>query len=82
MKAITLRDVPADIAYRIEDRARRTGTSLNRTVIEMLSERTGAKGAAQHTDLDHLFGVWSGDEGAALLSALGGQRGIDDELWP
>ena len=81
MKAITLRDVPADIACRIEDRARRMGTSLNRTVIEMLAERT-CKGTVPHTDLDHLFGVWGDDEAAAVLSAFSDQRRIDDALWP
>lgn len=85
MKAITLRNLPALLARRIEDEASATGASLNQTVIRLLLRATGlgepAGAPARHHDLDHLAGSWSAEEAAEFDRALAEQRQIDPELW-
>ena len=63
MKTITLRDIPPPLANKIEERSKRRGTSLNRTVIEMLEESTPSSKPVIHHDLDDLAGTWTKEEG-------------------
>ena len=44
LKAITLRNVPPEIAEAISARAREKGTSINKTVVGMLEELLGSHG--------------------------------------
>lgn len=81
MKAITVRDIPEPLAKRIQERAKRTGTSLNRTVIEMLDERTSDKSRGPYRDLDHLAGTWSPEEWKDFQGTLSEQRRIEPEQW-
>ena len=85
MKAITLRNLPAQLARRIEEEASATGASLNKTVIRLLQRATGlgepAAAEVRHHDLDHLAGAWSAEEAAEFDRALAEQRQIDPELW-
>lgn len=83
MKAITLRNIPADLSRRIERRAKK-GLSLNRTVIQILDEALGTstkRAAKLHHDLDHLAGSWSENEAREFEADLAAQRKIDPELW-
>ncbi|RPH97270.1 MAG: hypothetical protein EHM71_19810, partial [Zetaproteobacteria bacterium] len=63
MSAITVRNLPPELARLIRQKAKREKVSLNRVVIGLLEEATGlgknAKAEACHHDLDHLAGVWS-----------------------
>ncbi len=84
MKAITLRNIPPNLSRRIERRAKEKGSSLNKTVIQVLEDALGAskKRTVQlHHDLDHLAGSWSEDEAAEFDEDLAAQRRIDPELW-
>lgn len=85
MKAITLRNLPPDLARRIRQKAKAGRTSLNRTVIALLEESVNgpahAGTPAVHHDLDGLAGSWSAEEAAAFDEALAGQRRIDLEIW-
>ena len=84
MKAITLRNIPPDLSRRIERRAEEKGSSLNRTVIQILEDAFGTskKRAVQlHHGLDHLAGSWSEDEAREFEEDLAAQRKIDPELW-
>lgn len=81
MKAITLRDIPKPIAERIEERSRRTGASLNRTVIELLAEPAGRARQELHHDLDHLFGTWTDEETESFDESLRELRAVDPEQW-
>lgn len=85
MKAITLRNLPAQLARRIEEEASATGASLNKTVIRLLQRATGlgepATAEVRHHDLDHLAGAWSAEEAAEFDRVLAEQRQIDPELW-
>ena len=84
MKAITLRNIPSDLSRRIERRAKDKGSSLNRTVIQILDDALGTskkRAARLHHDLDHLAGSWSEDEAREFDEDLAAQRKIDPELW-
>jgi hypothetical protein len=85
MKALTVRNIPADVSRTIEQRATREGISLSRALIAILEEATGAKrtGVAKrlHHELDGLCGIWSAEEASAIENAIAQQRTIDPELW-
>ena len=83
MKAITLRDVPKPIADKIHEEAKRTGASLNKTVIRMLSQTLTEPPANPQTyhSLDHLFGTWTEEEADEFDAHLAEQRQIDKEMW-
>lgn len=89
MKAITLRNLPPAVSREIEERARKSGLSLNKTVLRLLEERllpkdTAGKallGGQRHHDLDDLAGAWSEEEAAEFDRALSDERRIDPELW-
>jgi plasmid stability protein len=85
MKAITLRNLPTEVARTVQRRAKQKKTSVNKAVIELLEESAG--GAAKKTapvryhDLDHLAGTWTTEEAAAFEQLIAEQRTIDPELW-
>ncbi len=84
MKAITLRNIPPNLSRRIERKAKEKGSSMNRTVIQILEDALGTskkRAAELHHDLDHLAGSWSEDEAAEFNEDLAAQRRIDPELW-
>ena len=85
MKAITLRNLPPEIARRIQEEAERMGISLNRAVILMLQRALGfdgpQKGKRAHHDLDRFAGTWSKQEAVKFEQGLSDQRRIDPELW-
>lgn len=84
MKAITLRNIPADVARAVERRASREGQSLNKAVLELVAEGAGLKNRARkvrHTDLDSLFGTWSKRQADAFDRQLRELRTVDPEVW-
>ena len=67
MKAITLRNLPPELAKTIRQKAEEQGTSINKAVINLLEEGTGIRGKRNgkkslHHDLDSLAGSWTRDE--------------------
>ena len=82
MKAVTLRNVPPELADRLEEEAKAAGTSMNRTVIRLLERAMGlADRRRRHDDLDHLAGKWSAEEARTFERELARQRRVDPELW-
>ena len=81
MKAITLRDIPAPIAERIEREAKRSGKSLNRTVIDLLTDDSRNSKSRTYHDLDHLIGMWSNEEAEEFNRLLSEQRTVDPDMW-
>ena len=83
VKAITVRDMPADLERFVEERAKREGLSLNRTVIKMLEEAAGTQTPAKPTinhDFDEFFGMWTEEEADEFDKQLAEMRRIDLEL--
>ena len=85
MKAITLRNLPPELARVIRRKASEKRTSVNKTVISLLEEGIGIrrkKGAkALYRDLDGLAGCWTKQEASAFEKALARQRATDPDLW-
>src|SRR5436853_5001860 len=83
LKAITLRNIPDVIAERIQREAKINGTSLNKTVIDLLSKAVSAPQSRRrrHHDLDHLIGCWSEDEANKVDELVEQQRVVDAEMW-
>lgn len=84
MKAITLRNIPKDLAKVLERKARSEGKSLNRVVLELLSRACGTANASprvENSDFDSIFGAWTDEEADEFDAVLREQRQIDPELW-
>jgi len=83
MNAITVRNLPPEVAKAVKEKARREGLSLNRAIVRLLEEATGGKRPRKviHDDLDHLAGRWSEKEYEDFMAALREQRRIDPEMW-
>ncbi len=86
MKAITLRNLPPDLAKTIRQKAEEQGTSMNKAVIHLLEEGIGIRGKKNgekslHHDLDSLAGSWTKDEAEEFDKSLASQRTIDLGLW-
>ena len=84
MSAITLRNLPPRVAKAIRDKARKERLSMNKTVIKLLEEATGATPESKrvvHHDLDRFFGTWTKEEADAFDEALREQRQVEPEMW-
>ncbi len=85
MKVITLRNIPPDVARRIEEKSARSGLSLNKTVISILEEGLGLSGGerprVRNNDFDEFCGIWSEEQADEFDRSLAEQRRIDPELW-
>ena len=83
MKTITLREIPTELAERIEEESSRSGKSLNKTVIQMLSskEELTKEGKKTYHDLDHLFGLSMSEEVEQLNEVIQDLRTVDAEMW-
>ena len=84
MKAITLRNIPPQLAKTLEKEAKASDTSLNKTVIRLLERATGLlprPGRRRYHDLDELAGSWTPQEACEFERELADQRKIDPELW-
>lgn len=85
MGAITVRNLPPELARAVQQKAKKARTSLNRAVVDLLEEATGVgrrtKKEIVHHDLDDLAGTWSPEEYDAFATALREQRQIEPEMW-
>ena len=86
MKAITLRNLPAEIEKIVRKEADRQRTSINKAVISLLERKSETHkkkkpGLKEYDDLDKLAGSWTKTEAAEFNKALAAQRPIDPELW-
>ena len=85
MKAITLRNLPPDVARTVQQRDKQKKTSVNKAVIELLEESAGGKAKKKapirYQDLDHLVGTWTKEEADAFDKIVRSFRTIDPDLW-
>jgi len=77
-KQLTIRNVPDDVAKRLERLSRERDESLNTTVVHILTEVVGVD--ARRTRLER-YVTWSADDVMAFNDALAPQRVIDAGLW-
>jgi len=85
MNPITIRNLPPDVARVIRQKSKNEGTSLNRTVINLIREKVTPVNKppkrTRYRDLDGLAGSWTKEEAAAFDKDRAAQRKIDPELW-
>jgi len=84
MKAITLRNIPPELARIIERKAREENTSISRAILRLLEENLGTRNKRKNVrfhDLDALGRSWSKEESEVFEKALKDQRRIDPDLW-
>jgi plasmid stability protein len=80
MKALTIRNVPEALAVALEREKARRGLSLNRTVIELLSQGLGI-GIRRSNGLGRLAGAWNEDDLRRFEQAVAPFHQVDSELW-
>lgn len=81
MRHLTIRNVPADLARRLEEEKRLRGRSLNQTVLELLAQAVGVGRGTRSNGLAALAGTWGADDVVELESALRFTEALDEELW-
>ena len=84
MNAITVRNLPPEVAKAVREKARKEKLSLNKAVVRLLEEATGVekgKKKVVHHDLDRFFGTWTKEEADAFDEAMREHRQIDPEMW-
>ena len=79
---LTIRNVPEDLSEELLAEKRRRGTSMNRTVIDLLQRALGL-GPERRLDnrLGRLAGTWSEDDLREFEAATACFERIDPELW-
>jgi DNA-binding ferritin-like protein (Dps family) len=84
MGAITVRNLPPEVARAIRAKAKRERLSINKAVVKLLEEATGAAKPSRpvlHHDLDRFAGRWSQEEYDQFMESLREQRAIEPEMW-
>jgi len=82
MKALTIRNVDPSLARALEREASQRGTSLNKTVIDLLRRALGVEaGTRRSNGLRKLAGSWTARELAEFEARTAMFEGIDAELW-
>jgi len=82
MKQLTLRDIPEDVEKEIRKIARKSGTSINKTVQRLLREALGIEHPIeQKRDLSDFARIWNEEEATEFKKATAGFEEIDEELW-
>ena len=77
MKTITIRNIPDELAQRIEERAKQTGMSLSQTVIQMVRESFPEPRVVPHNHFDKFFGTWTEEQADEFDAILAEMRGVD-----
>ena len=81
MRHLTIRNVPGDLARRLDEEKRARGRSLNQTVLDLLSQAVGLERGRRSNGLAQLAGTWSREEHDAFEQAIAEAEQIDAELW-
>ena len=81
MKALTVRNVDRRLAKALDEERKRRGTSLNRTVLDLLRRALGLDPDQPSNGLSRLAGTWSEDEHRELEEAMAPFEQVDEELW-
>ena len=82
MKAITIRNVPSELADSLEREKQRRGASLNRTVLALLSEALGvSRPGPRSNGLRRLAGTWTEAEYKEFEQAVASFDKIDEAIW-
>jgi len=84
VNAVTVRNLPPEVAKAVKEKARKEKLSLNKAIVRLLEEAPGVekrKEKVVHHDLDRFFGTWTKEEADAFDEAMREHRQIDPEMW-
>lgn len=81
MRQLSIRSVDTPLAAALEEERRRTGDSLNATVLRLLRSALGIERPPLENGLRELAGSWSDAEADAFERATAMFEAVDDELW-
>ena len=84
MKSITIHGLDDPLDTLIRERAKKQGTSLNKTIKKLLAESLGVtpvSGGDHRKDFLDLFGCWSKKEAEEFSQRLGDFEKVDPEDW-
>jgi hypothetical protein len=82
MRHLTVRNVPEDLGRALDREKRRRGTSLNRTVLDVLREGLGVGGGfSKSNGLAKLAGGWTEEEVREFEASIAATEQVDEELW-
>ncbi len=84
MSQITLRGLDPDLEREIRKRAKETGRSLNRVIMDMIYKSMGVERRPKRTaaaSLKELAGGWSDKEAAEFLESIQSCEQVDEEMW-
>jgi len=77
---LTVRNLPADVSAALSREKRRRGTSLNRTVIDLLRQSLGVPGTRSN-GLARLAGTWTAGDQRRFLAKIRPFDEIDPGFW-
>jgi hypothetical protein len=82
MRHLTIRQVPPDLSRALEAEKRRRGSSLNRTVLDLLAEALGTRQRGGRSNgLGRFAGTWTDEEFEEFEKAIEFTEQVDQELW-
>ena len=83
MKSITIHGIDKETEKLVNQRAKSTGTSVNKIVKELLAKALGlGKDKNDHrAEFLDLFGVWTEDDEKRFLEAVRDLEGVHPEDW-
>jgi hypothetical protein len=82
MRHLTIRQVPSELSRALDEERRRRGTSLNRTVLDLLAQALGLRSDAPRSNgLGALAGTWSEADLERFEQAVALTEQVDEELW-
>jgi hypothetical protein len=77
---LTVRNLPEGLADALAREKQRRGTSLNRTVIDLLEQSLGVR-STRSNGLRKLSGTWTPNQQREFLDSIRCLDEIDQDLW-
>ena len=84
MVQITVRGLEPEIEKEIRGKAQKSGKSLNRVILDMISNNTGTKKTEKKppaASLKKLAGGWDEQEYLEFMASIKSCEQIDEEMW-
>jgi plasmid stability protein len=78
MKQLTIRNVPDEVAERLDALGKERRTSVNALVVDIL---TAAVGVNARRDRLRRYATWTKEDAREFEKALAAQRVVDEKLW-
>jgi hypothetical protein len=84
VKTLSLRGIDDEMADALKNKAQEAGTSINKTVLDLIRESVGLKKKKPtrvHHDIDELAGTWSEKDEQEFKKKTQFFHEIDEEIW-